>query len=139
MAVLSFHLKNFPAIEMLKDTYLSVTAAFYAKDSKSSENGLTSITSFILFRMCETALDSCSPGFLCKRKTYRQQLSLLSLPQRLPKMRRRSGHFMQEVVAYGDRLTGVFREDIPTHLEFIVGNFQVTICLVPCCHSKLLV
>lgn len=73
MAVLSFHLKIVPAIEMLKD--LSVAGTFYAKDTLSSENVLTSITSFILFRMYETVLNSCSPGFFCKRKTCRQQLS----------------------------------------------------------------
>lgn len=54
-------------------------------------------------------------------------------------MQIRGGHLMQEVVAYEDRLTGVIREEIPTHLKFIACNFQVTICLVPCCHSKLLV
>lgn len=46
-------------------------------------------------------------------------------------MQRRSGHLMQEVVAYENWLTGVFWEEIPTHLKFIACNFQVTICLVP--------
>ena len=60
--------------------------------------------------------------------------------KRPPKMRRLSGGRLRGLVAYENRTTGVSSEK-SVHIyfkeeRFISCNFQVTICIVPCCYWR---